>query len=78
MRSSASFATTAAADASMAVSEDCRHYVMQTVRNGERIERCRLGVNEPVPFACPEGCVFFEPRSTSSAGWQVGRGPSAG
>jgi hypothetical protein len=45
---------------------------MQTVRTGDRVERCRLGVNEVVPFGCPDGCVFFEPRSTSTAGWQVG------
>lgn len=55
----------------MAVRDDCRHYVMQTVRRGERVERCRLGANEPFPFACPEGCLFFERRSTSTAGWQV-------
>jgi hypothetical protein len=57
----------------MAVAEDCRHYVMQTVRGTERLERCKLGANEPVPFACPEGCVFYEKRSTSSAGWSVAR-----
>jgi hypothetical protein len=57
----------------MAVKVDCRHYVMQTVRSGDRVERCKLGANESVPFACPEGCVFYEPRSTSSAGWQVGK-----
>ena len=56
----------------MAVQEDCRHYIRQTVvASRERIERCRLGVNEQLPFACPEGCVFYEPRRTSSAGWQV-------
>lgn len=55
----------------MSVREDCRHYVMQTVRGGDRLERCRLGANEPFPFACPEGCLFLERRSTSSAGWQV-------
>jgi hypothetical protein len=57
----------------MAVREDCRHYVMQTVRGGERVEVCKLGVNDQVPFACPEGCVFYEKRSTSSAGWSVSR-----
>jgi hypothetical protein len=57
----------------MAVREDCRHYVMQTVRGGERLEHCKLGVSDLVPFACPEGCVFFEKRSTSSAGWSVSR-----
>ena len=58
----------------MPVQEDCRHYVMQTVRSGERVERCRLAVNEPSPFACPDGCVFYEPRSVSRAGWQVADG----
>lgn len=65
----------------MAVRDDCRHYVMQTVRSSERIERCRLGVNLQMPFACPEGCVFYEPRRTSSAGWKVERreeGPAGG
>ena len=56
----------------MAVRDDCRHYVMQTVRSGDRTERCRIGANEPLPFTCPEGCLFYEPRTTSSAGWQVG------
>lgn len=55
----------------LSVRADCRHYVMQTTTTRERVERCRLGVNEPVPFACPEGCLFFEARTTSSAGWQV-------
>lgn len=55
----------------MAVNEDCRHYVRQTVRTSERLERCRLGANSTLPFACPEGCLFFEARRTSSAGWQV-------
>jgi hypothetical protein len=59
----------------VAVLDDCRHYVMQTVRSGERLERCSLGANEAVPFACPDGCVFYEPRRTSSAGWQVGGAP---
>ncbi|MDA8393566.1 MAG: hypothetical protein M0Z87_12410 [Actinomycetota bacterium] len=53
----------------MAVNEDCRHYVMQTVRGGDRTERCRLGAAEGPVFACPEGCLFYEPRSTSQAGW---------
>jgi hypothetical protein len=55
----------------MSVRDDCRHYVMVTVVRGDRLERCRLGANEPIPFACPQGCVFFESRSTSTAGWQV-------
>ncbi len=57
----------------MAVREDCRHYVMQTVRGAERLERCKLGANDLFPFACPDGCVFYEKRSTSSAGWSVAR-----
>ena len=55
----------------MAIQEDCRHYVMQTVRASERLERCRLGAGQQVPFACPDGCVFYESRKTSSAGWHV-------
>jgi hypothetical protein len=57
----------------MSVRDDCRHYVMQTVRSNERTERCRLAANLQMPFACPDGCVFFEPRRTSSAGWKVER-----
>lgn len=60
----------------MSVDSDCRHYVMQTVRNGDRIERCRLNANIATPFACPDGCLFREPRSTSRAGWQVAEDPS--
>jgi hypothetical protein len=30
-----------------------------------------LGVNEEMPFACPEGCLFFEPRAVSDTGWQI-------
>ena len=55
----------------MAVNEDCRHYVMRTTPGGERLERCKVDANEPLPFACPEGCVFYEPRRVSSAGWHV-------
>ncbi len=54
----------------MAVNEDCRHYIMQTVGSGsERIERCRMEANETLPFACPEGCLFYESRGVSNAGW---------
>jgi hypothetical protein len=55
----------------VSVKQDCRHYVMRTVRSGERTERCRLGAAEMVPFACPEGCVFYEPRQIATSGWQV-------
>jgi hypothetical protein len=57
----------------MAVKADCRHYVMQSTPSGEKLERCKLAANDPLPFACPEGCVFFEARRVSSAGWQVPR-----
>ncbi len=46
----------------MAVFEDCRHYIMQTTASEEKLERCRMGANEQLPFACPEGCLFYEPR----------------
>lgn len=62
----------------MSVYDDCRHYVRQTVRASERLERCRLGANSTFPFACPDGCVFREPRRTSSAGWQVAVRPPEG
>jgi len=66
----------------MSVKADCRHYVMQTTSRGEKLERCRVGANEDIPFACPEGCLFYEKRKVSSAGWQVtdrrAEGPPAG
>lgn len=34
------------------------------------LQRCRLGANTEMPFDCPDDCLFFEPRSVSSAGWQ--------
>ncbi len=55
----------------MAVRIDCRHYGIRTLGSGDKLERCKLGVNEEMPFACPDGCVFFEPRSGMSAGWTV-------
>jgi len=51
------------------VREDCRHYVQRTTTGGEVLRRCRLGVAEETPFACPEGCLFFEARVLSTAGW---------
>lgn len=59
----------------MGVREDCRHYSTRTVRD-EVVQRCRLGVNEPMPFACPEGCLFYEPRHISGVGWAEGGGPT--
>jgi hypothetical protein len=54
----------------MAVREDCRHYSSRSLPDGDLRRRCRLDANEEAPFACPEGCVFFEPRAVSDAGWQ--------
>ncbi len=53
----------------MAVNEDCKHYVMQSTSKGDKVERCKLGANEPLPFACPEGCLFYEPRGIATTGW---------
>lgn len=55
----------------MAVRKDCKHYSTRTLPTGDRVERCRVDAAEKVPFACPEGCLFFEKRSISSAGWQI-------
>lgn len=55
----------------MPVNSDCRHYVMQTTAGGDRLERCKVGANDPLPFACPPSCLFYEPRRVSSAGWHV-------
>jgi hypothetical protein len=55
----------------MAVREDCRHYVGRSTAGGERVERCRLNVNENDPFACPTDCLFWEARKVSGAGWTV-------
>jgi hypothetical protein len=60
----------------MAVRTDCRHYVMRSAAAGDRIQRCRLDANLTDPFGCPDGCVFYEARGISAAGWQVG--PSGG
>ena len=53
----------------MAVREDCRHYSTRTTASGEVVQRCRVDANEDAPFACPENCLFFEPRSITDAGW---------
>jgi hypothetical protein len=34
------------------------------------LERCRLDAAQAMPFACPDDCLFFEPRPISDAGWQ--------
>jgi hypothetical protein len=59
----------------MAVLADCRHYVMQTTDRGEKLERCRIEANGQLPFSCPDGCLFYEPRRVSQAGWHVAPRP---
>ena len=59
----------------MGVRSDCRHYSSRRVsQTGELVQRCRLDAAEALPFACPDGCLFFEQRTVSTAGWQVGEG----
>ena len=52
---------------------DCRHYVQRTTSLDEKVQRCRLDVALLDPFACPEGCLFFEERKVADAGWTVER-----
>lgn len=52
----------------MGVRNDCRHYLHRSTPTGEVLQRCRLAVNAE-PFSCPEGCLFFEDRAVSGAGW---------
>jgi hypothetical protein len=54
----------------MGVRHDCRHYSTRTTSGDEVVQRCRVDMNEVAPFACPEHCLFFEPRSITDAGWQ--------
>jgi hypothetical protein len=54
----------------MGVRQDCRHYSTRTTGSREIVQRCRVEANEAMPFACPDGCLFFEPRSITDAGWQ--------
>ena len=46
----------------VAVRPDCRHYSTRSVSAVEVVERCRVEMNEPMPFGCPADCLFFEPR----------------
>jgi hypothetical protein len=55
----------------MAVRTDCRHYSTRTVTTDEVIQRCRIDAAEMTPFACPEGCLFYEDRP-------IGLGPYGG
>ena len=53
----------------MGVREDCRHYLHRSTATGEAMQRCRLTANTEDPFACPDGCLFFEARRVSGPGW---------
>ena len=44
----------------MGVRDDCRHYLHRSTPAGEAVQRCRLSANQEDPFACPDGCLFFE------------------
>ena len=66
----------------MAVRKDCSHYSSRTVHSAgpseEAVEKCRLGVAEAMPFACPDDCVFFEERPFRGQGFEQGStGPDA-
>jgi hypothetical protein len=54
----------------MEVRRDCRHYSTRSTGGADLVQRCRLGANDHMPFACPEHCLFFEPRSITDAGWR--------
>lgn len=61
----------------VAVREDCRHYSTRSTPAGDVLQRCRLGCAEEMPFACPEHCLFFEPRNITDTGWQRLDGPES-
>jgi hypothetical protein len=51
---------------------DCRHYAERSIPDtSEKIQRCRLDAANLDPFACPEGCIFFEERTISDTGWTI-------
>jgi hypothetical protein len=54
----------------MGVRKDCRHYSTRSTPSGDLVQRCRVEANQITPFACPDHCLFFEPRSISNAGWE--------
>jgi hypothetical protein len=55
----------------MPVNQDCRHYVRRQADGNDVTERCKLDANDPLPFTCPDGCLFYEPRGIDQSGWQV-------
>jgi hypothetical protein len=56
----------------MPVRADCRHYSSRSVPGGDAVQRCRVAANDEAPFACPEHCLFFEPRAITATGWETG------
>ncbi len=56
----------------MTVREDCRHYSRRTITPDEVVQRCRVNAADEAPFACPEACLFFEPRAVIDGGWSSG------
>jgi hypothetical protein len=50
----------------MAVRTDCRHYQSRSIATGDVLQHCKLDVAQTEPFACPDDCLFFEPRGTSN------------
>ena len=61
----------------MAIRTDCRHYSTRSTPTGDLVQRCRVKANETMPFACPDGCLFFEPRAITDAGFQRFEVPDA-
>jgi hypothetical protein len=69
-RGSVPLAGTGCKNVGMAVRKDCRHYSTRSTGGGDIVQRCRVDAADQAPFACPEGCLFFEARSVSNAGWE--------
>ena len=57
------------------VNTDCKHYRTRSQPGGEVLEMCRLKANLELPFACPEGCLFYERKLVGRAGWHIGELP---
>lgn len=56
-------------DGDAGIRHDCRHFSTRTTAGDEVLQRCRLGANADFPFACPDDCLFFEPKRISGTGW---------
>jgi len=53
----------------MGVRKECRHYSSRSLATEEKVQKCRIGSNEEMPFGCPDWCLFFEERNISDTGW---------